>query len=130
MPKAHRGAVCTGPASNGSAGARARTASAALTVDSAQQGNACIVKLRGELDLATAPPAEAEILAALMNGYRLVVVDMGELTFIDSTGISTLLRLEARSRPDPGRLVFRRGTAAVQRVLGLCGVDGHLTFLD
>ena len=110
--------------------ARARTASAPLTVDSTHQGNSCIVKLRGELDLATAPAVEAEILVALMNGHRLVVVDMGELTFIDSSGISTLLRLEARARPDSGRLVFRRGTAAVQRVLGLCGVDGHLTFVD
>ena len=130
MPKVWMRAFRSTVTSNEPAVARARTASAPLTVDSAQQGNACIVKLRGELDLATAPPAEAEILAALMNGHRQVVVDMGELTFIDSTGISTLLRLEARSRPDPGRLVFRRGTAAVQRVLGLCGVDGHLTFLD
>ena len=89
-----------------------------------------MVKLAGELDLASAPAAEAEILAALMNGHRLVVVDLGELTFLDSSGISTLLRLEARSSPDPGRLVFLRGTGQVQRVLSICGVDGIFKFLD
>jgi anti-anti-sigma factor len=60
----------------------------------------------------------------------LIVVDLSELAFIDSSGITALLRLEARSRADSDRLVFLRGTPAVQRVLALCGVDGQLKFLD
>jgi anti-sigma B factor antagonist len=130
MPKAHRGAVPAGSASIEATGAHTQASSVHLKIDSTHQGDTCTVKLAGELDLAAAPTAEAEILAILMDGHRLVVVDMGELTFIDSSGISALLRLEARASRDSGRLVFLRGSAAVQRVLGLCGVDGQLKFLD
>jgi anti-sigma B factor antagonist len=130
MPETHRRAVSTGSASTEPRSPGAPPASSHLKIDSTHQGETCIVKLRGELDLSNAPKAEAEVLAALMDGHRLVVVDLGELAFIDSSGISALLRLEARSRPDPGRLVFLRGSGQVQRVLSVCGVDGLFKFLD
>lgn len=112
------------------ASAEARTASPHLKIDSTRQGEACIVKLVGELDLATAPSAEAEILAALMGTHKMIVVDLSELAFIDSAGIWALLRLEARSRTDSGRLVFLRGPPAVQRVIKLGRAEGQLKFLD
>lgn len=101
-----------------------------LKVDSTHQGEARIVKLVGELDLASTPHAEAQILAALMDTHKMIVVDLSELAFIDSAGISALLRVEAGSAADAGRLVFLRGTPPVQRVLRLCGADGQLKFLD
>jgi anti-sigma B factor antagonist len=101
-----------------------------LRVESTRQANTCVIKLVGDLDLASAPHAEGEIGAALTDTHEVIVVDLSELAFIDSSGITALLRLEARSRADSDRLVFLRGTPAVQRVLALCGVDGQLKFLD
>jgi anti-sigma B factor antagonist len=82
-----------------------------------------VVRVRGELDLATTPTFEAAIGAP--DDGRLVV-DLGECTFVDSSAIRALLRA-ARSAGDAG------GSAAVVavepatlRVLEIAGVDQAL----
>lgn len=56
-----------------------------------------IVELTGELDLATAPEFNDEVMAALA-GPRSVVVDASDLTFVDSSGLSVLFHAHRRSR--------------------------------
>lgn len=83
----------------------------------------------GELDLAQAPKVEAGFERAFENGARQVVVDLSELTFVDSTGIA--LFVLAKRRDGDGRLRFLpSNTAAVGRVLAITGVDEALGLLD
>jgi anti-sigma B factor antagonist len=50
-----------------------------------------VLVLRGELDLATVPAFEQGLEEALEGDIRQVVIDLGQVTFIDSTGIMALL---------------------------------------
>jgi anti-anti-sigma factor len=96
-----------------------------LTVRVARNGNAQVVALRGELDLANAGTAEGELETALADGSR-VVVDMRALEFIDSTGIALLVASLNRAGAD-GKLTFvPSATPAVNRVLDLTGVAERL----
>jgi anti-sigma B factor antagonist len=86
------------------------------------------LRLRGELDLATADLVRESLGAALAAGRGEVVVDLTELAFIDSTGIAILIT--AISEAD-GVLKFVPSKApAVARVLRLTGVDAKMSCAD
>ena len=87
-----------------------------------------MVKLTGEIDMATAPSVVDTLAIALKSGYERIVVDMGGLTFIDSVGIRAILTAEGAARAASERLFFRRGAPDVDQALKLSGVD--LAYLD
>lgn len=82
----------------------------------------------GELDLATAPQLERELLNAEANGVQHLVVDLSGVEFIDSTGLHALLRAEERAAADGRRLSLRPGPNPVQRVFRLLRVESRLSF--
>lgn len=89
------------------------------------------VRLRGELDLATAPELEALAMPAAQGG-RDVVVDLRELEFLDSSGVRVLVALHAVASEGGGRLSVVRGAVGspVQRVLEVSGLEGMLDLVD
>lgn len=86
-----------------------------------QDGDSVTLALAGELDLATADTVREKLAKARDDGASRVVVDLRELTFIDSTGIWLLL--SAVKEDEEGRLSFIPSkSAAVQRVFAVTGV--------
>lgn len=87
-----------------------------------------VIALAGQLDLATAPDAEhafATLAGAEEPAHREtndVVVDVSDLTFMDSTGLTVLLR--AASRGYAVRL--RRPTRSIRRLLAVTGLTTTL----
>jgi len=92
-----------------------------LRVGVAEADSECVIRLCGELDLANAPTAEAELDAAMSRSTR-VVVDMRELEFIDSTGIALLVGIISRNSDSAAVSFFPSEFPAVKRVLELTGV--------
>ncbi len=85
--------------------------------------SALTLVLIGELDMASVPVLR-DAFDAAGDDHTTVVVDLTELTFIDSTGISELLRANRRLRPRGG-IVLRSPTDLVRRVLEITAAD-HL----
>jgi anti-sigma B factor antagonist len=84
----------------------------------------------GELDIATAPEFEAELLRVEATDAHTIVLDLSALEFIDTTGIRLILEAGARSRSDGHRLVLLRPGARVFRVFEICGMADRLPFAD
>ncbi len=63
------------------------------------------------------------------DGAEIVVVDLRELTFMDSTGINLLLRMRAACQ-DTDRLRVINGSRSVQRILDVSGVRAHLPIIS
>jgi anti-sigma B factor antagonist len=82
-----------------------------------------IVRLRGELDLATRPELLSAVESAEATGLPVVEMDLRELTFIDSTGIGSLLAVTDRGRKNGHRVEFLLGHGPVDRTLRIAGVD-------
>ncbi|NDU78776.1 anti-sigma factor antagonist, partial [Actinomadura sp. DSM 109109] len=59
-------------------------------------GDAVVVRLAGELDLYNANTVREELVSQTDRKPRRLVVDLGRVTFIDSTGLGVLI--EGRSR--------------------------------
>jgi len=96
----------------------------ALTVDikSEHNGSAIVYRLRGSLDLATAPSLRAALIEAANEGKHDIIVDLTELEFLDSTGLGALIGAHRRALENSGRvrLIVRDGP--IQRLLNITGL--------
>ncbi|MDQ4048511.1 MAG: STAS domain-containing protein [Actinomycetota bacterium] len=90
-----------------------------------QDGNVSIA-LSGELDLSTLEQLETALDGSLDGKPEMVVVDLRELTFLDSSGLRAMLALHAGLREEGGRLVLVQGPRRVHRVLELTRADEEL----
>jgi anti-sigma B factor antagonist len=93
----------------------------AVEVTSGASGS--VVRLAGELDLATVPDLDA-CLAALDAD---IVVDMTAVTFIDSTGLHGLIAAHQQAAQRSRSFVLRSPSEQVAKVLHATGVDQVLT---
>lgn len=85
--------------------------------------------LAGELDLSTVGDLEGRLDDALDASVEIVLVDLREVTFLDSSGLRLMLRLDERQRQAGGRLVVVRGGRRVARVFELTGADERLELI-
>lgn len=95
-----------------------------LTVEISLGLDRARVFLRGELDLATAPVLRERVGDLLVgNGQHrsLVVIDLKELTFCDSSGLRVLLQLADHSHRVGTTLRLTNISAQLQRVLDATG---------
>jgi anti-anti-sigma factor len=88
------------------------------------------VVIRGELDLASAPELQRALDGLHGRGVRHIILDLRELEFIDSTGLTIIYRLDQLARQDGFNAAFVRGGPNVQRVFDLVGLTDQLVFVD
>src|SRR5215216_716631 len=78
--------------------------------------------LTGEIDSYTAP----ELSDRLAGDPPVEVLDVGGVTFIDSSGLRVIVEAHQSRLAAGSRLVLRSPSAAVQRLLEISGLAGHL----
>jgi len=99
-------------------------------IEDASQGRT-IVKLCGELDIASAPALRERLLAILSRRTPShLILDLSKLQFIDSSGIAVFVNTERRARLLSCTVVLVAPQAAVSRVLQICGLDQHFPILE
>jgi anti-anti-sigma factor len=84
----------------------------------------------GELDLATVRDLEARLAELRGEGVRRVVLDLRELTFMDSTGLSLTMRWSIESARDGFDFAVVPGSRQIRRLFELTGMDGRLPFVQ
>ena len=90
--------------------------------DLSYQGDQINVHLKGELDLATEDAFREALAEAEGSDASLVVIDLRELRFIDFSGVRALLAAVDRAGRNAHRVVFTKGSPAVERTFALAGV--------
>ena len=101
-----------------------------LSIDVRHEGDGVVLGLRGELDLASAPVLQRAIQSSEIAGATVVVFDLQQLEFIDSTGLRVLLSAYEISRERGQRFAVTRGSEQIQRLLSITRVDEHLPIID
>jgi anti-sigma B factor antagonist len=89
-----------------------------------------VVLAQGELDIATVPRLEQELRELRAAGSASIVLDLRELTFMDSTGVRLLLQLDAEARSDGFSFAILDCEGPVRRVLTLTGVADRLAHAE
>ena len=98
-------------------------------VTSEQQGDAAYLRVSGEIDIATAPLLDERLRAAQSNGYTGVVVDLEHVTFMDSSGLRSLLRAAEQARRSDKWFATVKPPPMVRRVFEITGT-AHLLVAD
>jgi anti-sigma B factor antagonist len=94
-----------------------------------RQGDACVVKLGGELDLYNAQQVREALAEAASDSPQRIVVDLGEVEFIDSTALGVLI--EARTRLNNRRAFLLAAPGLeTRRALEISGLDRHFSVHD
>lgn len=84
--------------------------------------------LHGELDLGAEAEFRRRVDPADADGT--VVLDLSELSFMDSTGLRLLLETDTRVRAAGGRCVIVRGNGVVHRVIAQGMLESRLEVVD
>jgi anti-anti-sigma factor len=102
---------------------------AGLSLRARAHGDRDTLALAGDLDLATSPELEATV-GQLCTEGRELVLDLSELSFIDSTGLLAILKARERCAERRCGFFLIPGPPAVQRVFQLTDLLERLPFLD
>ncbi|MFC5181776.1 STAS domain-containing protein [Actinomadura harenae] len=93
-----------------------------------------VVKISGEIDVFTSPRLREMLLDIIDNGGQHLVVDLGEVTFLDSTGLGVLVGIYHRLRARDGSMSFMGVNERVRRVFHVTQLTKifvlHRTFED
>jgi anti-sigma B factor antagonist len=101
-----------------------------LQIDTRHERDRVVVGLHGELDLLSVPLLQAEIESSEFEGSEMVVLDLQDLRFIDSAGLRVILAAHKRSQQRGQAFALSRGSAQVQRLLSIAGLDEHLRIIE
>ncbi len=97
-----------------------------LDVDVSATGYGAIVTIAGELDLATAPRVRAALASEVLEQAEAVVIDLTDVTFMDSSGLAELLNFERDMSTRRRRLAIACPEGTARLLLDVTGVAEQL----
>ena len=108
-----------------SAETRPASTEGSFSISSRRLDRGILVAIEGDVDLATASIVEDELRRA-ERSEALVVVDLRDISFMDSTGIRMLISADRRMREQGGLLQITHVPPQVHRLFELVGITDHL----
>jgi anti-anti-sigma factor len=99
-------------------------------IDSQLQGDNARVTVAGELDLATVGALEEEVQALLSGNVARLIIDLGAVTFIDSSALRLFIVLNDRAANEAWQLGLIRPAGQALSIFQISGAEEHLPFID
>ena len=91
---------------------------------------AALIRLDGELDLTCEDGLCTEVAHIRASRPSSVIVDLGDVTFIDSPGLGMLVELDAAARQDGFELGLARADGQVRSSMRITGLDRLLPLVE
>jgi anti-sigma B factor antagonist len=89
-----------------------------------------VLEVGGEVDLYTAPELRERLTALVEGGNRRIVVDLGRVEFLDSTGLGVLVGALRRLRGVDGELALVCAQERLLKIFRITGLDRVFTLYD
>lgn len=100
-----------------------------LTIEVSRTYDEVVIALVGELDISTCQRVTDVLSAVEQTPPRRLVIDLSDLSFLDSTGLAIFLAIDKQCRKNARpSLEIRPGPPAVQRLFELIGAADRLPF--
>ena len=94
-----------------------------------RRSDAAVVTMKGDLDIASEARATAQLERA-MDGCGVLVADLRELAFLDSTGVRVLLAAHLRAQERGLRFGVVRGDGMIARLLEVTRISDRFPVVD
>ena len=88
-----------------------------------EQGDWTVLAVSGEIDIATAPSLREKLHSLLADGRSRLIVDLDDVTFLDSTALGVLVGLLKRARTEGGELRIVCNQPRVRKVFEITRLD-------
>jgi anti-sigma B factor antagonist len=88
------------------------------------------LEVSGEFDLARAYEVDAELRGIEALGARTIVVDLREVTFVDSAGLARIMAARRRAEQAGRRFVLVRGCRSMERLLRMTALTEQLEMVS
>ena len=98
-----------------------------LTLSTRGEAGCAVLTVGGEIDLATAPDLAAAARSALDEISSALVIDLSEVTFLDSTGLKVLLTVQKQAQSAGGGLALAGVAGPVEKVIVVTGLTEIFT---
>ena len=105
------------------------TSDVQFEVAAEEQPGFCVLEVRGEIDVASAPDFQGSLSELIGRGAEVVVVDLSEVSFVDSTGLGVLVGAETQVRQAGKSLRLVVTQPQIMKLLELTGLDEVFTIL-
>jgi anti-sigma B factor antagonist len=92
-----------------------------LDIDVSNDDGLAVIKVEGEIDIASSPALGAAL--DHVDADRHVVLDLGGVDFMDSSGLKVLIGQTVRRGEAGGSLYVRNASSAVRRVVEITGLN-------
>jgi len=89
-----------------------------------------VVAVRGEIDIFTAPEFKERVSAAIDAGRKVVIIDLGATTFVDSSSLGVLIAAHRRLSAREGRLIVACAEPTVLKTFKITGLDAVLELVE
>lgn len=89
-------------------------------------GDTAVVTVSGEVDMETSSQLRQVVMGLLGAGHTNIVLDLGRLRFIDSTGLGVLIGAHRRATEMGGALTLRKVTSRTRDTLRMVALDDVL----
>jgi anti-sigma B factor antagonist len=93
-----------------------------MKISTTENNGALVVAFEGDVDLEHSPMARKELLAAVSKNSK-VIVDLSSVSYIDSSGIASLVEAFQTARKNGGTFSLAAVSEAALRVLQLARLD-------
>ncbi len=101
-----------------------------MVIKSVAEDDSRIVLVRGEINLQTSPTFYSSLLAVVEQRPRKMIVDLGGVAYMDSSGVGTLVEIKRRVEGHNGRLVLAAPRPSVRGVLEIMQLHRFFTVCD
>jgi anti-anti-sigma factor len=101
-----------------------------VRVERTREPDRLVLVLRGELDMDTLPIAQEQVATAEGEAPPVLVLDLAELEYVDSSGVRLVLLAQHLADDAGRRLAVRLGHGPTRRMFDVLGITGRLEVLD
>jgi anti-sigma B factor antagonist len=101
-----------------------------LSITRDQDDRGVVLALSGELDVISAPDLAEQLDALAAEACPRVLLELSGLTFVDSAGVSVLVKAKHEAEANGRRLILRSPTEQVRQVFSVVGLADWLAYED
>lgn len=100
-----------------------------VSVDNGQ-GGMVVVRVEGDVDLSTSRELQGELRRVVGESPRKMVVDLGGVPYMDSSGVATLVETMQLARRNETHLILAALKERVRSIFEIARLDSVFTIVD